>query len=86
MGGVFEISVVICACFDWFSIRNVARSLARMSKDDLNNVGSWSIKLSISLPVFAKVLAFSAAALRSRSGSIKVRHYGGVDISAHERT
>lgn len=70
IGNVLWISVVICACLEYGSIMDVARSLSRMDSDNLSDVGERSSTLRASLPILARNLFF-AAALRTQSDSDK---------------
>lgn len=58
MGSVLSISVVVCACSEYFSVKDVSIRLTRMSNDAISDAGSWSTTLRASVPVLAKGLGY----------------------------
>lgn len=58
MDSVLEILVLVRACLHRSSIKDSVTALARMGKDALSDVESWSTKLRASLPILSRSLFF----------------------------
>lgn len=79
MDTILGILVVACVRLEWCSIKDVARSSAKMGNNALINVSGRPKTLWASLSNLARGLSFFVTTLRSQISSKKA-HYGPVGV------
>lgn len=86
ISSALEISVIVCACLEDFSIENVARTIEGTGNNALSSISSWSKTVGESFPALGTGLAFFAAPPKSRSDLKKARHRNSVGHMANDQT
>lgn len=86
MGIVLEITLLVCACLEQCSVKDVVRSFAKVGIHAVSDVRSWSTRLRAPLLLLSRGLGSFGNVLSSQSGSKNALHGSSVGHLAHIQT